>query len=140
MSSNIQATIPSTSLRPKKKKVVKSGKTSNSVTFPVDFFEHCVAMNDVEIGGNDLLQIYNQAQLKHRLNTTGLYVACNKPLGFSIEVTNNDSNMVMTGLRVLVGSQDIQKCPSFVEVSLNQSISNTSVLFVYFFYCKKFWI
>lgn len=117
MSPSIQATIPSTSMKPKKKKVVKAGKTSNSVTFPVDFFEHCVSMNDVEIGGNDLLQIYNQSQLKHRLNTTGLYVACNKPLGFSIEVTNNDSNMVMTGLRVLVGSQDVQRCPSFVEVN-----------------------
>ncbi|KAJ8985586.1 hypothetical protein NQ317_015077 [Molorchus minor] len=116
MSPNIQATIPSTSMKPKKKKVVKSGKTTNSVAFPVDFFEHCLAMNDVEIGGNDLLQIYNQAQLKHRLNTTGLCVACNKPLGFSIEITNNDSNMVMCGIRVLVGSQDVQRCPSFVEV------------------------
>ncbi|XP_074029001.1 E3 ubiquitin-protein ligase-like protein poe [Leptinotarsa decemlineata] len=116
MSPSIQASIPNTTLKPKKKKVVKTGKTSSPVTFPVDFFEHCVAMNDVELGGNDLLQIYNQAQLKHRLNTTGLYVACNKALGFSIEVTNNDSNMVMTGIRVLVGSQDVQRCPSFVEI------------------------
>ncbi|CAH1990557.1 unnamed protein product [Acanthoscelides obtectus] len=116
MSPSIQPSTPSASVKPKKKKVVKAGKTSNSLTFPVDFFEHCVAMNDVEIGGNDLLQIYNQAQLKHRLNTTGLYVACNKPLGFSVEVTNNDSNMVMTGMRVLVGSQDVQRCPSYVDV------------------------
>ncbi|KAG5896473.1 hypothetical protein JTB14_005854 [Gonioctena quinquepunctata] len=116
MSTSIQATIPNTALKPKKKKVVKSGKTSNPVSYPVDFFEHCVAINDVELGGNDLLQIYNQAQLKHRLNTTGLYVACNKALGFSIEVTNNDSSQVMTGVRVLVGSQDVQRCPSFVEI------------------------
>ncbi|CAH1119052.1 unnamed protein product [Phaedon cochleariae] len=117
MSRSVQATIPSTLLKPKKKKVVKSGgKSSNQVTFPVDFFENCVAMNDIELGGNDLLQIYNQAQLKHRLNTTGLYVACNKPIGFSIDITNNDSNMVLTGIRVLVGSQDIQRCPSFIEI------------------------
>jgi E3 ubiquitin-protein ligase UBR4 len=41
------------------------------VTFPIDFFEHCQAMNEVEFGGNDLLQIYNTQQIKHRLNTTG---------------------------------------------------------------------
>ncbi|KAL3276929.1 hypothetical protein HHI36_012295 [Cryptolaemus montrouzieri] len=116
MSSTIQPTINSGSLKPKKKKTVKSGKTSGAVTFPVDFFEHCTPMNDVDIGGNDLLQVYNAAQLKHRLNTMNLYVACNKPLGFTIEITNNDNNMVMTGLRVLVGSQDIQRAPSFVEV------------------------
>ena len=116
MSPTIQPTITSTTLKPKKKKVVKSGKSTGSVTFPVDFFEHCSAMNDVEIGGNDLLQIYNVAQLKHRLNATGLYVACNKPLGFTVEVSNPDSNLVMVGIRVLVGSQDVQKAPSFVEV------------------------
>ncbi|CAG9835872.1 unnamed protein product [Diabrotica balteata] len=116
MSSSIQANITNSSVKPKKKKVIKSGKTTNSVNFPVDFFEHCTILTEVEIGGNDLLQIYNQAQLKNRLNTTGLYVACNKPLGFSIEVTNNDPNIVMVGLRVLVGSQDVIRIPSFVEI------------------------
>ncbi|XP_060527250.1 E3 ubiquitin-protein ligase UBR4 [Cylas formicarius] len=116
MSSNIQATVPVGSAhKPKKKKVVKSGKASAAPVFPVDFFEHCTAMNDVEFGGNDLLQIYNAAQLKHRLNTTGLYVVCNKAQ-FQIDVTNNDSNMVMCGIRVLVGTQDPQKAPSYVEV------------------------
>lgn len=129
MSPNIQPVVSNSTLKLKKKKVVKAGKISNSVTFPIDFFEHCVAMNDVEFGGNDLLQLYNQAQLKHRLNTTGLYVACNKPLGFTIEITNNDPTMVMTGLRVLVGSQDIQRCPSFIEVILIITIgfSNMSI-------------
>lgn len=28
-------------------------------------------MNDIEFGGNDLLQVYNMQQIKHRLNTTG---------------------------------------------------------------------
>lgn len=116
MSPSIQPTIANSLLKPKKKKAIKPGKISNSVTFPVDFFEHCQMMNEVEIAGNDLLQIYNLAQLKHRLNATGLYVACNKPLGFTIEVTSNDNNMVMTGLRVLLGSQDAQKVPSFIEV------------------------
>jgi len=29
-------------------------------------------MNDVEFGGNDLLQIYNPQQIKHRLNSNGM--------------------------------------------------------------------
>ncbi|ERL84756.1 hypothetical protein D910_02181 [Dendroctonus ponderosae] len=50
-----------------------------------------------------------------RLNTTGLYVVCNKDQ-FQIEVSNNDANMVMCGIRVLVGSQDAQKAPTYVEI------------------------
>lgn len=98
MSPNIQPAMTILPVKPRKKKaVVKSGKSSVSLSFPVDFFEHCQPMNDVEIGGNDLLQVYNVAQLKHRLNTAGLYVVCNKSLGFTIEITNSDSTWVMTG-------------------------------------------
>lgn len=50
----------------------KSGENGQP-QFPIDFFEHCVAMTDVEFGGNDLLQVYNTVQIKHRLNTTGTY-------------------------------------------------------------------
>lgn len=28
-------------------------------------------MNEIEFGGNDLLQIYNPQQIKHRLNSNG---------------------------------------------------------------------
>lgn len=45
-----------------------------SVVFPVDFFEHCSMMNDIEYGGNDLLQVYNVQQLKNRLNSQGVFV------------------------------------------------------------------
>lgn len=31
-----------------------------------------------QFGGNDLLQIYNAQQIKHRLNTIGMYVASTK--------------------------------------------------------------
>lgn len=116
MSSTIQAIIPHSALKPKKKKVIKSGKATNALVFPVDFFEHCTVMNDIEWGGNDLLQIYNHAQLKHRLHTTGLFVTCNRPLGFTVEVTNNDPNMVMTGLRIQIGNEDLQRVPAFVEI------------------------
>ena len=94
-----------------------SNVTNGSPTFPTDFFESCTALNDVEFGGADLLHVYNAAQLKHRLNTNGLYVACTKQSGFCIEITNSDpASTVMVGVRILVGSQDVQKAPSFVEI------------------------
>lgn len=48
------------------------------MTFPVDFFEHNQQLTEVEYGGNDLLQVYNGQQIKHRLNSTGMYVANTK--------------------------------------------------------------
>lgn len=53
-------------------------RPSSQVTFPIDFFEHNQQLTDVEFGGNDLLQVYNAQQIKHRLNSTGMYVANTK--------------------------------------------------------------
>ncbi|XP_034944940.1 E3 ubiquitin-protein ligase UBR4 isoform X2 [Chelonus insularis] len=117
MSANVQPIGPLSVIKQtKKKKATKVGKPSGSVSFPIDFFEHCQLMNDVEFGGNDLLQIYNVAQIKHRLNTTGMYVVSTKAIGFNVEVTNNDPTLVMTGIRVQLGSQDVQRAPLYVEV------------------------
>ncbi|XP_015606097.1 protein purity of essence isoform X2 [Cephus cinctus] len=117
MSSSVQPIgTMSTMKSTRKKKTTKTGKPSGSVSFPIDFFESCQAMNDIEFGGNDLLQIYNVAQIKHRLNTTGMYVVSTKALGFSVEIVNNDATMVMTGIRVLLGNQDIQRAPLYIKV------------------------
>ncbi|ODM96234.1 E3 ubiquitin-protein ligase UBR4, partial [Orchesella cincta] len=89
---------------------------TGQLSFPVDFFEHCQSMNDIEFGGNDLLQIYNVAQLKNRLNSAGMYVVSTKSIGFNLEVVNNDGSMVITGIRVLLGSQETTKVPSFIQV------------------------
>ncbi|KYN27374.1 E3 ubiquitin-protein ligase UBR4 [Trachymyrmex cornetzi] len=125
MSPTVQPISPPSGIKPtRKKKANKLGKPSGSITFPIDFFEHCQVMNDVEFGGNDLLQIYNVAQIKHRLNTTGMYVVSTKSMGFNVEVTNNDVILVMTGIRVLFGNQDIQKAPLYVEV-FGRSIRTT---------------
>lgn len=122
MSPTIQPVATMATVKPtRKKKTIKTGKPTGSVTFPIDFFEHCQVMNDVEFGGNDLLQIYNVAQIKHRLNTTGMYVVSTKAMGFTVEVTNNDAVLVMTGIRVLLGNQDIQRVPVYIEVKSNQS-------------------
>jgi E3 ubiquitin-protein ligase UBR4 len=102
---------------PRKKKMQKvAQRPSCNVTLPVDFFENCSPINDVEFGGDDLLQVYNVQQIKARLHTSGLYIANTKPAGFTLDVTNNDVNLVMVGFRVMLGSQDATRVPSYVEV------------------------
>lgn len=39
-----------------------------------------------------------------------------QPGGFTIEVTNNNSSMVMTGMRVQIGTQAIERAPSYLEI------------------------
>lgn len=90
--------------------------TSSPPTFPVDFFEHCNCLSDIEYGGNDLLQIYNTQQLKHRLNAPGLFVTSTRANGFTLEVTNNDPNTVITGIRVAIGGQDPLRTPQSVTI------------------------
>lgn len=95
----------------------KSTTTNGApLTFPIDFFEHCTYLTEIEFGGNDLLQVYNTQQLKHRLNSTGLYVASTKSTGFILEITNSEINTVLTGVRVLVGTQDPARAPQTVTV------------------------
>uniref|UniRef100_A0A8C2KCQ3 Ubiquitin protein ligase E3 component n-recognin 4 n=1 Tax=Cyprinus carpio TaxID=7962 RepID=A0A8C2KCQ3_CYPCA len=100
----------------KRKTSTATTRTSSQVSFPVDFFEHNQQLTEVEFGGNDLLQVYNGQQIKHRLNSTGMYVANTKPGGFTVEVVNNNNSMVMTGMRVQVGTQAIERAPSYIEI------------------------
>ncbi|GAB6031468.1 hypothetical protein CHUAL_009237 [Chamberlinius hualienensis] len=117
--------LPTSSPKSTKKKLIsKLARPSGTVAFPVDFFEHCQLISDVEFGGNDVLEIYNTQQIRHRLNTTGMYIASTKPNGFTLEVINPDSSMVMTGVRIMVGGQDIQRAPSYIEI-FNRSIQVT---------------
>lgn len=84
--------------------------------FPIDFFEHCNLLADVEFGGNDLLQIYNKQKLKTRLFSTGMFVASTRANGFTLEVINNDPNLVIVGIRVMLGNQDVQRAPQSVTI------------------------
>ncbi|GFR97962.1 E3 ubiquitin-protein ligase UBR4, partial [Elysia marginata] len=117
MSPSLQPTSPVAAIKPlKKKKIVKSGRPSSAVSFPVDFFEHCQHSNDIEFGGNDILQVYNIQQVKNRLNMSGLYIASTKPTGFTMEVINTNNTTVPVGIRVLLGSQSAERAPSYIEV------------------------
>ena len=100
----------------KSAKVQRNASASGSPQFPVDFFEHCTQISDVEFGGQDVLQIYNTQQVKNRLNTNGMYVASTKANGFSMEIQNNDATMVMVGLRVMLAGQDVSRAPTAIEI------------------------
>ena len=91
--------------------------TNGTIKFPVDFFESCHLLTEYEFGGRDLLDVYNVAQLKLRLSTPGMFIANVRTGGFTLEVINKDSdNMVMTGVRIHVGSYSIDKSPQYFEI------------------------
>ena len=101
----------------RRKNAAKLLRSTTHVTFPLDFFEHCHQQtSDIEFGGTDVLQVYNVGQIKQRLQTSGLYVANTRPGGFTLEVANTDSSNVLVGLRVLLGTQDLTRVPSTLEV------------------------
>ncbi|XP_030384737.1 protein purity of essence [Scaptodrosophila lebanonensis] len=114
--------ISASNSQTKKSNKRKSSQQQKTMTaagvpvFPIDFFEHCNMLADVEFGGNDMLQIYNKQKLKTRLFSTGMFVASTRPNGFTLEVINNDPNIVMVGIRVLLGTQDTQRAPQSVTI------------------------
>ncbi|XP_064395390.1 E3 ubiquitin-protein ligase UBR4-like isoform X5 [Halichondria panicea] len=115
---NFQPASPLAVLKSKERSTATS-RHSGSPKFSVDFFESCHQLqpNEVEFGGADILHIYNHSQVKTRLNAGSLYLANNKPSGFTVEVSNTVSQMtVIVGLRVQLGSHSMEKAPSFIEV------------------------
>ena len=98
--------------------VNSSNESSNgTVKFPVDFFESCDLLTEYEFGGRDLLDVYNVAQLKLRFSTPGMFVANVRTGGFTVEIINKDSeNMVVTGVRIHIGSYSMDKSPQYFEI------------------------
>ena len=39
-----------------------------------------------------------------------------QPGGFTIEITTNNSTMVMPGMRIQIGTQAIERAPSYIEI------------------------
>ncbi|XP_074655636.1 E3 ubiquitin-protein ligase UBR4-like [Tubulanus polymorphus] len=117
LSPALQPASTISALKPiKKRKTAKAGRPTNVVSFPVDFFEHCQQSNDVEFSGNDVLQVYNCQQVKHRLNTNGLYIASTKPTGFTLDITHTNPNNVVVGIRVLLGNHSAERAPVYLEI------------------------
>jgi E3 ubiquitin-protein ligase UBR4 len=46
-----------------------------------------------------------------------MYVVSSKAIGFNLEVTSADAAMAITGVRINIGNQDINRAPSFIQVS-----------------------
>lgn len=49
-----------------------------------------------------------------------------------MEVINSDPNMVICGIRVLLGSQDAAKTPAYVEVNIHKHVLIFTI-FAFFF-------
>ncbi len=94
-------------------------KIGAAYTFPIDYFEKCSQLNDVEYGGNDLLEVYNSQQLKSRLSNGGnKFVASTKATGFKLEITNkNDADRsLLMGCRILCGTHSLDRVPLSIQV------------------------
>ena len=50
------------------------------------------------------------------LNDTTPYSFPFQPAGFSLEISNTSSSTVMVGIRIQVGSQAMERAPSYLEV------------------------
>ena len=90
--------------------------SGSSPSFPVDFFENLIVLSDIEFGGIDVLSVYSSQQIKNRLNSPNMHITCTKASGFSLDIINNDPNMVICGLRLQVGSQLVSNCPTSIEI------------------------
>ncbi|XP_065191781.1 E3 ubiquitin-protein ligase UBR4-like isoform X2 [Sycon ciliatum] len=118
---------PLASLSPARhQKPTKSGKSFASSAQPVDYLENLTVMNDVEFGGNDILQVYSPQQAKQRLTVASQYLASTKSSGFTIDVTNTNSSMVMCGCRLQLGGQysSDRSTPTYATV-LDKTITTT---------------
>lgn len=102
-----------------------------SIVFPIDYFETCTQLQDVEYSGSsDLLEIYNSQQLKIRLayNNTSAYssssvsrcVVSTRSNGFRLDITNSQpdsaNRLILMGCRLLVGTGSLERTPQYVEV------------------------
>lgn len=108
--------------KPLNKIVRKSSSTGSNPTFPIDFFENLQVLSDIDFGGADILSVYSTQQVKNRLNSPGMHITCTKTSSFAIDVINNDPNMVICGIRVQVGCQELTRSPLSVE-TFGRSVS-----------------
>lgn len=115
-----------------KRSSTKQGQavSAPSVTFPIDYFEKCTQLLDVEYSGSpDLLEIYNSQQLKLRLtinnsslssSSAGKFVVSTRPTGFRLDLINSHTDsanrLLLMGCRLLVGTSSLERVPQYVEI------------------------
>ena len=99
--------------------IIEGASSSNEHQFPIDYFENCQVLEDVEFGGNDYLQVYNRKQMKNRLKHARQFLAATKSSPITMEITNENSALVIAGIRVEVGGNQIGNAdwtPRYFEI------------------------
>lgn len=104
----------------------QAGRSVNQTTqlFDIDYLEKCAQINDYEIGGNDILEIYNLQNIKSRLQlSNSKSIVMNNQDGFNIEISYSQANpsfssMLLIGCRIHVGnkSSSLESVPQYFEV------------------------
>lgn len=121
--------------QPASKRPASSKQPSQSLpatlVFPIDYFEKCTQLLDVEYSGSpDLIEVYNSQQLKLRLtvnnsSTVGAasanrFVVSSRPTGYRLDITNAHTDaanrLLLMGCRLLVGTTSLDRVPQYVEV------------------------
>ena len=102
---------------------MKRAKVQNTLeySFPINFFESCEHIQEVEFSSPQLARIYNKNQLKQRLapsqSSQSQYVAWRG--GFSIQV-KAARNRIIRGVRVHVGQNGPEVVPPHVTFGSRQ--------------------
>ncbi|CAF1089325.1 unnamed protein product [Brachionus calyciflorus] len=81
------------------KKPVKLKPKAKTTLFPIDYFEKCVHIKDIEFSCKDFLKIYNSQQLKTQITN---FTEANR--------------MLLTGCRIMCDINSIEKSPSYFEI------------------------
>jgi hypothetical protein len=101
------------------KNSTSSTSTAPTIAFPLDYFEKCTQVTDIEYGGNDLLEVYNTQQLKSRLGLgENKFVVSTRNQGYRLEISNSSesSRALLMGCRILCGTHSVEKAPTYFEV------------------------
>ncbi|GAM27937.1 hypothetical protein SAMD00019534_111130 [Acytostelium subglobosum LB1] len=114
-----QADADSAPATPAVKTVAKSDPV-----FPIDFFERVECITPSTKYGGDPLQAYSKEEIKRKLEAAGEYIAGQNLDSLNIVLLNEDPDIVICGVRVLVGEASTKHIPTSLKVH-NRVISCT---------------
>jgi len=89
---------------------------STTPSFPLDFFEHVECITPSVSLGGDVLLCYSSETAKQRLAANGDYIVALQNELFNILVQNPNADMVIVGLRVLVGAASLKHIPTSFQI------------------------
>lgn len=90
--------------------------TSSTQKFPITFFEDKKAITQNVTLAGDITKHYTSDVAKQRLASNDAYLVSPKSDSFTIEIKNNQQEMVMVGLRVLFGHASHDHIPTHIQI------------------------